>query len=89
MIDSPRRRRKRAPQARIRERPDGRAVLDLVWTDERGILQRSRTKHGSANAAAKAEAEAMRRLENGLAPFPEKESAPWTVADVRLLRHLR
>jgi integrase len=29
----------------------------------------------------------MRRLENGLPPFPEKESAPWTVADVLAFYH--
>jgi integrase len=63
-------------------------VLDLSWTDERGIRQRSRNRYDSPKAAAKAESAAMRRLENGLPPFPSQESAPWTVADVLGFYHV-
>jgi integrase len=82
MMNPPRKRRKRAAKAKIRELPDGRVMLDLTWSDHHGIRRRARPKFDSERAATKAETLAMRRLENGLPPFPDDDAEPWTVGDV-------
>lgn len=80
-------RRKRAPTSHVVERPDGGWLLDISATGADGVRRRRRATFPSKTAAEKAETVAMRRVENGLPPFPEPEEAAWTVADVLRLYH--
>jgi integrase len=75
--------RQRAPSSKVRTLSDKQLFqLDLNWTDDNGIRRRTRHEYPSESAARKAEAQAHRRIENGLPPFPEKREEPWTVAEV-------
>lgn len=71
--------RKHQPESRIVPEAGGRFCLEIRWTSER---RRERTRKGfdSEKAAIKAQTVALRRVEDGLPPFPEVRVA-FTVAE--------